>query len=78
MFDLPIGKAIIAVKREYQCTGRCTEEDYKCPTPNCCDECDLRDSQYESLESEGEYCMACSNWDRKDGIYVHYKIVDYP
>ena len=67
MMYVPIGKAIIPVNAHLQCNKECMNEDYHCPTQNCCDGCVLEDCEF-----------TCQSGDREDGLNVIFKMVDYP
>jgi len=78
MIDLPVGKAIIAVPREFECNEECKNEDFHCLN-DCCKGCDMKDKVLEGLfdiDTCGSLCCVPGN--RKDGKNVIYKLVDYP
>jgi hypothetical protein len=64
MFDLPFGKAIIAVKN-------------KTAEPECPKCCFFSNCSTSIKGSAGDF-VACQNIERKDGKNVHYELVDYP
>jgi hypothetical protein len=80
MIDLPVGKAILAVKFDLNCERKCLkDDDYRCPKMDCCSGCEINEEYLMGFPND-ETCglLSCIPENRKDGLHVVYKIVDYP
>ena len=78
MIDLPIGKAIVAVKSYIECGYECINEDYECSI-DCCKGCVMQEEELEGFpDNETCGCFCCSPDTRRDGKSAVFKMVDNP
>ena len=79
MIDLPIGKALIAVHSERQCSQECKYEGYHCSaSEECCMGCELSSDLGGMPDDDICGCLCCISDSRRDGNHVVYKIIDIP